>query len=870
MDFHHQSCVFSIPRHRVGAGYVAFPALITAMLFLLPKFKLQSSRFVRAQYRLFEIWSPNSQQRPYYPGVRHPDHAVGLLDEVDYIRCDGHLGRFDPTSCPQFFSPEKPWLGFIKGFTEPSLVEFSKTPMEWEPSGPTSLKGYMRTDYLHRLHERQQEITETMNSLARIQQVHLSLWEQRPVRDDDVLDDLTTLLTYGQAVDRMAKAHRSLKHQDAWNRMAKALLRDFDCPIDPSDVQVLRADESLMGVWLNGTTELDGLRLLHHKVPCFVLSEVSSAEDHRRARGCPVLENFVARTSVESMSSDLNVYHIAPAKARYKLLDSAVDVGIATAVPEYPPYAYLRASPTVQGARVQFASVLNEPVLSNNNELIPPTIVTPGAGNWTHWIESTLKDNHTPCFEQIGSRRIRSVGGTGYFDRTNRRFLHFNEEPALPSNYKANPEVWGQPVGVRHFIRLDGCEIPDLSDLSVWMYCTERPERTDEGRVYTRRRSPGRLAEGSDGRRRSRSPFQHPSRYSRRARCNFYRPAEDIFRSPPRREYGDALRQGSESRNTRSRSRGRSRERMIRNDRPRRSEERKCPSDRPTLEQLLARLPSSRSRSPRPRRSDSLSSYRTSRHSTPQGVESPSPSRSVPQSSPSMVVANLDEQDEVMLEDAPPAPASLPSPVVMRDVSPPAPSVPPSPPALTSTLPAAFAFPAQDPETMASLVEMFPAATVAPVPVAENVEARALSKYLILWNLPAYYIWQHVVNWVCSILPLIGDPPLACIVRTNESGFQVFWMKFRTEEGAQRFRGVAHGVRLGPDETRASCDFVKLDEYNGANGRSFDRWSPEGLSYDRSLLEDYSDRYCRPTQAQPSLLSRLTMAEENPPEIPLI
>lgn len=231
---------------------MAFPALIKVILFLLPKFSLMASRFVRAQYRLFEIWSPNSTQRPFYPGLRNPDHRAGLLEEVDYLRCDGHLGRFDSTSCPQF--------GFIKNFTQPSLVGFSLTP-----SGPNALRGYMRTDYLHRLHHRQQEITETMNSLARIQQVHQTLWEQCPTCDDDVLDDLnTSYMTYGQAVNWMAKAHRSLKYQDAWNRMAAALLRNSEHPLEPTNVKILRADESLMGVWLNGTSEMDGLRLLHH------------------------------------------------------------------------------------------------------------------------------------------------------------------------------------------------------------------------------------------------------------------------------------------------------------------------------------------------------------------------------------------------------------------------------------------------------------------------------------------------------------------------------------------------------------------------------------------------------------------------------
>lgn len=140
----------------------------------------------------------------------------------------------------------------------------------------------------------------------------------------------------------------------------------------------------------------------------------------------------------------------------------------------------------------------------------------------------------------------------------------------------------------------------------------------------------------------------------------------------------------------------------------------------------------------------------------------------------------------------------------------------------------------------------------------------------MLWNLPTYYIWQHVVTWVCSILPLIDDPYLGRIVRTNESGFQIFWMQFRTVEGAQRFRGVVQGLLLGPDETRINCDFVKQDEFNGAGGRSSDQWTHKGLTHNRSLLEAFSDSFCRPAVAEPSLLSRLTMTPQDPSAVPLI
>lgn len=74
------------------------------------------------------------------------------------------------------------------------------------------------------------------------------------------------------------------------------------------------------------------------------------------------------------------------------------------------------------------------------------------------------------------------------------------------------------------------------------------------------------------------------------------------------------------------------------------------------------------------------------------------------------------------------------------------------------------------------------------------------------------------------------------------------------------------------DNTRVNCDFIHLNEYNGANGRSSDYWSlDDGLSHNRLIsAATFSDEYTRPMDAAPTLLSRLTLALDAPPEVPLI
>lgn len=192
--------------------------------------------------------------------------------------------------------------------------------------------------------------------------------------------------------------------------------------------------------------------------------------------------------------------------------------------------------------------------------------------------------------------------------------------------------------------------------------------------------------------------------------------------------------------------------------------------------------------------------------------------------------------------------------------------------ATSSAIAVASTFPAHDPAALTTLQNMFPAVTTAPVPIIEDLDERVKSRYLMIWNLPVYYVWQNVVEWTTAVLQRVGNPHLVRMVRTNESGFQIFWMRFQTVEGAQRFRGVVQGHLLRMDNTRVNCDFVHLNEYNGANGRSSDYWSlDDGLSHNRLITAaEFSDEYTRPMDAAPTLLSRLTIALDTPPTVPLI
>lgn len=357
------------------------------------------------------------------------------------------------------------------------------------------------------------------------------------------MQELEAYLSYSEAVDLMARAHRSLKHQYTWNQMVAALLHDCDHPANRADIEIARADKSLMGVWINGATEAMGLHLLRHCVPCFIVNKVSTTKDQKRADKESILESFVQQTHVEWLASDLNQYDCLALISGMQLRMPERDIGIATSVPVYLLLDYARASPTVQVSNRQGtnanSSTANELTLGAGEELLPPAIAAPGPGSWMHWMEATLEDNHTPCFEQIGSRRVQNLDGTCYFDQLWRRYLYFNEEQSIPPNYKASPEIWGQPVGICHFVLRNQAGTLDRCEVSTRIYQSERPARNDEGREYCR--GTGNLSHSHERpttppvtQIQARDYFNCPLKYSRRACSNYYRPAEVIFRSPPR------------------------------------------------------------------------------------------------------------------------------------------------------------------------------------------------------------------------------------------------------------------------------------------------------------------------------------------------
>jgi hypothetical protein len=105
--------VYSTTRLRSYHGYTDPPLVDDGFVWKLPSGGRYFGREVQNGGKRYELWSPNSLQIPYYPGVRPRASKLVIGSTKTQRRADGQLGRFDPTISPQYFDTRRPWLAFL-------------------------------------------------------------------------------------------------------------------------------------------------------------------------------------------------------------------------------------------------------------------------------------------------------------------------------------------------------------------------------------------------------------------------------------------------------------------------------------------------------------------------------------------------------------------------------------------------------------------------------------------------------------------------------------------------------------------------------------------------------------------------------------
>ncbi|KAK7013491.1 hypothetical protein R3P38DRAFT_2788388 [Favolaschia claudopus] len=237
------------PRLQSYHGYEEPPCIDTSLVRSiwvdsLPRRQVKAFKIGHQQYHL---WSPNSSQVPFYPGLRDP-YAPNYISV--HPRLDGHIGPGDPTVNSQYPDPKQLWLPFIEREArnlDEGDAAFVKVHDVWNFNPPGLSDGFIQL--------LKQQHKAANKEIARLKLTHFNL--PSSVLDaassacfwcpGNNLEYLEKVDDYGDAVDEVTKWQRGKSTYQA--SMIKRLVQQSIPP----------ADDGRMGLWINGDkiTELD-------------------------------------------------------------------------------------------------------------------------------------------------------------------------------------------------------------------------------------------------------------------------------------------------------------------------------------------------------------------------------------------------------------------------------------------------------------------------------------------------------------------------------------------------------------------------------------------------------------------------------------
>ncbi|KAK7032812.1 hypothetical protein R3P38DRAFT_3352123 [Favolaschia claudopus] len=305
-------CVYREPRFKDFYDYEkpprVDPTLIRPLSATNSLPRRNNGRAFKIGAQSYYVWSPNSSQTPFYPGVLAA--ATNHLPNQGERRFDGHLGPADPTVNPQYTDPNQLWLPFIERDpwkAETTDTAFVKVHDAWI-SSPPKLTGNLDPNFVGLL-KQQHQASDT--EISRIRFTHLNLPSVfRAASFGTTFEDLARLekLTiYGDAIDEVTKCQRDLRIKRAWIVMATVYPFGDLQRQNPNELikrldqqPVSAADDARMGLWVNGNqiTELDLLWFLTEaRVPCFVIQE---AKTYQQGLTEPST-SFIEGTSIEDL-----------------------------------------------------------------------------------------------------------------------------------------------------------------------------------------------------------------------------------------------------------------------------------------------------------------------------------------------------------------------------------------------------------------------------------------------------------------------------------------------------------------------------------------------------------------------------------------
>lgn len=505
----HDTRIYSSSHIGCASGYPNVPRVDDSLSFCFHPDSRLSSRVITYEFEddeedlRLELWSPNSTRRPFFPGRRR----AGPLLYPPTPFCDGHLGPFDPTRSPQYFDPASPHFAFIlrsdDGTFPVEAEECVPIWAVWESAPRPRKDGRIQPAYWKSLSERASQLRKRADTLThktecREWQGFIEAYPIHPEARD--LDSLSNDLLFEDAVALVAHIQRQVAYLAAWVRMGDALL-EFSPNMGNSVAEAVcpRANDILMGLWVNGMSEHMISWMAAAGVPIFVVHEIQGTADS------PARDESSIFVTIPLEGSDLatsvvldkwnGLLNDSPGMSVDGPWDTGVDVAAAT-----PRDKLLRWRSFSRATKLNFpgedwSSTHMQPLSPASSRerkdrqraepdyiKPPPVQSAPESGIWNNFVEST-NDGGQLVFYFVGKNNKQEYEDAPfvYYDRTKKRVLHCDGRLVIPSGLAHDSTIFGFPCPDASFFtnrRLE-TKMPGSS----WLYPDKDPLSRDIGRI---------------------------------------------------------------------------------------------------------------------------------------------------------------------------------------------------------------------------------------------------------------------------------------------------------------------------------------------------------------------------------------------------
>ncbi|KAJ7459192.1 hypothetical protein B0H11DRAFT_2242759 [Mycena galericulata] len=472
-----------------------------------------TSRTVRLQNRVLELWSPNSLQLPFLPGFRLLNFLPSMPLKPTERRYDGHAGKHDCLYAPQYYrgaTAHWPFMRRVASVAESdsAAVAFAPLSRYWVSTKLGSIEGHLDPEFVSRLSAFKRELDDRARPFRRSLGGNSASWDARPkAASETAITALLGLRTWDGAVDSGVAVQRGLRELEGWIAWMTARFQQDGWTLNQFKwMSMPLADDNLIGLWINGMKEELVMRYMAAGVPCFLVHEYLVDAIPRPG---PVFGSLLEGTELESLLSDRNPYQqiarlqagrldsmpstsdgrgLAPATiAEDKSRSSSQYLEALTrAAPQPAEYSATQvAAPPTEREPNRFEHRKIETLTINPdrvNWVVPPPVhkARDDKKKWTKW-ELDEYEGITAFVYRGKSREIEAANE--WYDRENKRRLFFGHLELDPGVLDAG--VFGAPAPQFPFITDEGNRgVPARP--SYWMYSREAPSRGDAGREAQR------------------------------------------------------------------------------------------------------------------------------------------------------------------------------------------------------------------------------------------------------------------------------------------------------------------------------------------------------------------------------------------------